>query len=185
MGAAGAPTLSPDETVSLRAGAAVVRVEPDRSEKGAAGAVFGAVEIEATPDRIWAVMTDCARAPQFVPHLESCEILDASADGRSDLRRHVIDYGFPLPKISIVFRSDYDAPHVIAFERAGGDLRIMEGVWRIEAGDRPGVARLFYDARLAIGLPVPRGLIRRNLRRDTPRILLAVKHEAESAGGGR
>ncbi|HXI87693.1 MAG TPA: hypothetical protein VNH64_09555, partial [Parvularculaceae bacterium] len=67
----------------------------------------------------------------------------------------------------------------VRFSKAGGDMRMMKGVWRIEDLGAPGMVRLYYEAQLATGAPLPRSLIRSILRHDTPRIFKAVQAEAE------
>jgi ribosome-associated toxin RatA of RatAB toxin-antitoxin module len=158
----------------------VVRVERDRSAHDAAAAIVAVVDIAARPETIWAIMLDCDRAPDFVPNLKSCSVLDASADGAYDIREHVIDYALILPEVRSVFRSDYTPYEEIRVRKAGGDLRHLEGLWRLEPIDGNAGTRVSYQARLAIGAPIPRAMIRSTARKDVRKVLRSLRGEAES-----
>ncbi len=144
--------------------------------------VTASVVIDAPATMIWSVMTDCKAALKTVPHLKECVITEQSADGRSDVRRHGIRYGGILPYTVNEFRSYYIFPSTITFERTGGDLKVMEGEWSLQA--LPGGETVVtYRVHLGLGVPVPRILIARAIKRDTRLILERLKVMAEHPEG--
>lgn len=170
--------LEKDDIAALDARKPVVRVDRDTSGRGAAASIIGVIDIAASPEIVWEIMRDCARAPKIVPHLKSCRVLEASDSGSYDLREHIVSYTFLFPRIRNVFRSDYRPYEEIRFARVDGDLQVMEGMWSL-AGTSAGGTRVSYQSRLAIGVPAPRFLIRAGLREDIRDILKALREEAE------
>lgn len=180
----GAPEFTAGEREDLARGEPVVRVERDRRADDGAAAVFGAVDIRAERKTIWNIMLDCGRAPEIVSNLKSCAVVESAPDGAYDVREHVISYTLLFPRVRSVFRSEYTPYEEIRFEKAGGDLRVLEGVWRLApAGDGERV-RVIYQARLAIAAPVPRAIMRANVRGDMRDILRALRETAERDAAG-
>lgn len=179
--AGSASAFTDDELSQLASGRSVVRVSPDR-DGGAAALIVGSIEIDAPRSVVWDIMVDCNRAPDLVPGLKSCEIVEDGPDGRWDIREHRIKFGPIFSDVVNIFRSDYTPNQQIQFHLVGGDLKTQEGAWRLEnASADQSRTRVIYNARLAIGQPVPRFLIRRNIRKDMPRVLHALKETAELA----
>ncbi len=178
----GAIRLSPDEAAALDARKAVVRVERDRSARGAAAEILGIIDVKASPQTLWEVMLDCARAPAIIPHMKSCKVIEQASNGAHDIREHVVSYTFLFPNVRSVFRSDYRLFEEIRFQRIEGDLRIMEGVWTLAPVNNGDATRVTYRARVATGTPAPRALIRRSVRADMPDILTSLREMAERDG---
>ena len=87
--------------------------------------VKAAVLINATPEMIWSIMTDCELVPEFVPHLKSCEVLDAGDDW--EIIEHKVKYYLLWPQQRYTFKADYIPYTKISFLRTQGDLTI----WRL------------------------------------------------------
>lgn len=173
--------LTEKELAALSKNSSVVHVIKD-DEGDAAAKVFGAIEIDAPQSVIWEIMLDCAQAPALVRGLKSCKIVEADPDGLWDVREHRISYSFLFSDVVNIFRSDYTPFTEIRFHLVGGDLKVQEGAWTLENIDTAHPrTRVVYNARLAIGKPVPRFLVRRGVRKDVPRILEALKEKAEQA----
>jgi hypothetical protein len=118
-----------------------------------------------------------------VPGLEACSILEAAADGGRDIREHRVRWIALLPPLTLRFRSDYVPEREIRVTQTGGDLAVMQGIWRLEPREEGRATRLHYDFRIAPRVPLPAALVRAQLRRETPRVLAAVRAEvARSAG---
>ena len=163
------------DRAALRRGEAVVRLVED--DDGPGGRLQAAIDIAAAPSAVWPVMIDCAGAPNFVPRLESCSILETGADGGYDLREHKVQWIPLLPRLTLQFRSDYVVEREIRVHRTGGDLSRMEGVWRLEPIDGGRATRLHYDFSMATQTPLPRFIVRGAMVRDTPGVLEAVRAE--------
>jgi len=144
--------------------------------------IEAAIEIDAPAEIIWQIMVDCDQAQSIVPHLTSCEILQRgdSGDGKTswDVRRHKIKYGALFPSTKNQFKSVYNRQRSIHFEKAGGDLKHLKGVWRLEENGT--LVRVTYRAEINIGKPVPKFLVRRAVRKDTMEILQRLRKRAET-----
>jgi uncharacterized protein YndB with AHSA1/START domain len=153
-----------------------LRVEVGADPDGASGLIRGVVDIPAPPQAVWAVLVDCALAPRMVRSLKTCRILERDPAGRWDVREHVSRGGL-IPSVRSVFRSDYEPPWRIRFRRAGGDLKVLEGEWRLLPLEGGGT-RVFYESRASAPFAVPPPLARMVLRRDVPDALRALRREA-------
>jgi len=165
--------LSARAQALLDQGRPFVEVRPDPD--GVSGQIRAAIDIAAPVDAVWTAMTACETAPRMVPSLKSCRILQRDALGRWDVREFVSRPSF-LPPVRNVFRSEYEAGQHIRFRRAGGDLAVFEGEWRLEPGE--GRVRVFYESRVAAPFNVPRALARIALRHDVAQALAAFRREA-------
>ncbi len=166
--------VTADEEARLRRGEVVARII---QERGPGGRLVAAIDIPAAPSVVWSVMLDCARAPAYVPGLDSCRIVEAAADGGSDVREHRIRWIALLPRLTLRFRSTYIAEREIRVTRISGDLAAMQGAWRLEALNDGRATRLHYDFRIVPSTLLPSGLVRAGLLRDTPKVLEAVRTE--------
>lgn len=153
-----------------------IHVEITADPGGASGLIRGSVEIEATPEQVWNVLVDCGVAPHMVARLKSCKILERDPQGRWDVREHISRAG-PLPSVRSVFRSEYDPPRRIHFRRTGGEVKVLEGEWRLiplAGGSR---TRVLYESRASAPFAVPAPIARMVLRHDVPEALAALRRE--------
>ena len=172
---AAAQSLNADQLARLKAGDALVSVEDDSGE--ADGHIEAAIEIAASPHRVWQVMTDCARAARFVAGLKSCRVLQRGPADSWDIREHRSKWLSILPETVSVFRSDYVTDKEIKFERVSGSLRFLKGSWRLEPLNGGARTRLFYSVRVGISAPVPGFMIRSAIEADVPKLLQALRAE--------
>jgi ribosome-associated toxin RatA of RatAB toxin-antitoxin module len=152
------------------------QILPDASGQG--GRVRASILIPTAPSIVWAVMMDCENAPRFVPNLRACSIESTSRDGSGDVRRHRIAWLTGFPPVTIRFASRYQVGKEIQFERISGDIAQMSGTWVLDPRNNGASTLLTYDAYLVPSRLLPSGLVRSALRRDTPKILEAVRQEA-------
>ena len=160
----------------LKAGEVVIDVRPD--PQGATGLITATIDIATPPRELWAIMLDCARSQRVTSNLKSCRVLEQSADGLSDVREHVVQWIWPLPSVRSVFASQYRPFEQINFQRVEGDLKFLEGTWRLEPLLQGRATRLSYVARITPGWPVPAALVRSAIEADMPRTLTALRREA-------
>lgn len=175
---------SAEEISLIENGKPFVSVKAGRNKDGVKAAqIRGAIDIEAPVEVVWNVMIDCPNAPKIVPKLKKCEVLEEEKadDGelKTDIRRHVFSLSRLFPKTRNEFQTHYVTHEEIAFDRVGGDLKVMQGVWRFEELPEQNKTRLYYQSQLATSLPIPGFALRRSLNKDTPRILKSVKNESE------
>lgn len=169
-------TLTPDERERLASGRIVTLADVDAFE------VQAAVLIAAPPERIFRTMTSCEQALEFVPHLEACRILERAADGSWAIVAHGVDFSWYLPRTDYVFRAEYEPPRRIRFAHVSGDLREHRGEWELEPVGGPAAAATIvkYRVRVVPRFYVPRWLMRASLRRDLPRMLVALRERCEA-----
>lgn len=143
------------------------------------GFIRAAVLVEARPERIWDILRDCPRAPEYVPHVVSCERVESRGDGLVQLFRQEVKYAWFLPRFEHVFSLRYQPHTRIEVERVSGPIEHMSGVWQLLPYAR-GIL-LTYDLELRPGLPVPSFVVGASLRHDLPIILTEVRERAEAS----
>jgi uncharacterized protein YndB with AHSA1/START domain len=176
-GGAAAFDLSPKAQTALARGEAYAEVSPDPD--GISGRVRAVVDIDASPELVWKVMTDCATAGKLMTNLASCKVLSGDQRRGWDVREHVTRRNLIFPGMRIVFRSDYEPVSRIRFRLVEGDLKVEQGEWRLQPlADGKGT-RVFYDNRLAVDWPVLKSMMREALRKDTPKVLSNLRKACE------
>lgn len=140
--------------------------------------VHASIDIEAKPATVWAVISDCDRAPKFVPNMESCRIVDRDPRDRWQVRETLLNITL-LPRIRSLSRLEFDKDRRITFKQAGGgDMRIAEGEWRVEPLARGKATRLRYDAVLALNMAVPHFLVENIANRDVPALMKNIERDS-------
>jgi ribosome-associated toxin RatA of RatAB toxin-antitoxin module len=161
----------------LAAGEVVVASSIDPTQPR--GRVRAAVRIDASPEAIFAIVTDCHEALSFVPGLRHCRLIDGAPDGSWQDVEHDVRYSWLLPSVRYVFRAEYDRPHRIDFHRISGDLKQEEGTWLLtRSADGAGTV-VQYEVYLDPGFWIPRALVTRSLRKDIPAVLTGLRACAE------
>jgi hypothetical protein len=165
----------------LAAGEVVVTtaaaIDPGRPR----GRVLAAVLIKASPEAIWAVMTDCKQAPLFVPGLKRCSRIASAADGSWEDFEQVVQYSWFLPTVRYVLRAEYDRPLRIRFRRISGDLKDEEGSWLLTPTHDRSATLVLYEVYVDPGFWVPQVLVSRTLRKDLPAALAGLRDRVQSA----
>ena len=160
--------------------APIVSVTAD--PRGAAGVIHGQVDIAAPRTLVWSVMIDCARAAALMVNVKYCHVLSRDPAGHWDVREQVTRASL-LPGVRIVMRSDYDAPHSVAFHRTDGDFKILEGEWRLEPLDGGTRTRVYYLSRMSAPFAAPAFLMRAAIRASLPATLENLRKASEAEVG--
>jgi ribosome-associated toxin RatA of RatAB toxin-antitoxin module len=149
------------------------------------GRVRAAVRIDASPEAVFAVVTDCREALAFVPGLKHCRLIDHAPDGSWQDVEHDVRYSWLLPSVRYVFRASYERPSRIDFHRISGDLKEEEGTWLLtRTADGAGTV-VEYEVYLDPGFWIPRALVTRSLRKDIPAVLTGLRECVEHDAGKR
>ena len=137
------------------------------------------IEVDAPPERCFALMTDYERMPSWQGAVRSIRVEERDEQGRGSVVAYEVDA--KLKTVRYRLRQVYDAPHRLASEYLGGDFRDFSGEWRFEpAGE--GRTHVELDLRIDPGrvLPGPvRGAIADAVMK---RALRDLKREAEDHG---
>jgi hypothetical protein len=136
------------------------------------------LEIHASREMVWSVLTSCAEALQLVPGLVSCEVIDTAPDRSWERIHEVLNYSWMVPRLSYEIRAAYAYPAEIKIERVAGDLRQLNCTWSLEEDGEFTTAR--YSLDLAPGVWVPHWMMRLALKHDLPKMLRALRTRAES-----
>lgn len=172
--AAPPPFASPAAADTLTAGRPWISVTLDPD--GEAALINAAIDIPASPERVWRTMTDCDATRKMIKSLVRCRVTQAGDDW--DIREHVTSGGPLWPSFHYVFRSDYQALRRIRFRKLDGNLKTFEGEWALAPRDGGRVTRVTYRSRVSAAIFAPPILIRAGLRRDTPRVLEILRRLA-------
>jgi ribosome-associated toxin RatA of RatAB toxin-antitoxin module len=137
------------------------------------------IEVDAPPERCFALLTDYERIPSWQGAVKSIRVLERDERGRGSVVEYEVDA--KLKTVRYRLRQVYDEPHRLASEYLGGDFREFSGEWRFEAAgeDRTHVE---LDLRIDPGRFVPgpvRGAISDAVMK---RALRDLKREAEKHG---
>jgi len=148
--------------------------------------VQAAVRINASPETIWSVLTDCDHASSFIPGVKRCRRVESAPDNSWEIIEHEAKYSWLMPSITSVIRAEYKRPDRIDFKRISGDLKYEQGDWVLEpaAADDPATI-VEYDLHVDPGFWVPRVLLRHTLRSELPAALTALRQRAESTVANR
>lgn len=176
----------------LAAGQVAVEVLSDGSD-GQRTQLRAAVRVNATPEAIWSVLTDCEHAAGFIPGVKHCRRVQTAPDGSWDVIEQEAQYSWYMPTVKCVMRLDYKRPRRIDFKRVSGDLKEGSGEWLLLPeghADRPGNATgphaaggptiVEYELTVEPGFWVPRALLRHSLRSELPAALTALRDRSES-----
>jgi len=155
------------------------QVEVTQDGHTAGGVIKASIDIDAPPEAVWQVLVNCAAAPRLMVNLKTCRVIDRDPAGHWDVRE-TISRGALLPGIRVVMRADYDRPNTIRFHRVDGDLRVLEGEWRLTSIDGGAETHLTYESRVAGPFAAPGFLLRGVLRHDMPVTLVNLRAACET-----
>jgi ribosome-associated toxin RatA of RatAB toxin-antitoxin module len=137
------------------------------------------IEVDATPERCFALMTDYEKMPSWQGALKSARVLERDEQGRGSVVEYEVDARLKVVRYRL--RQVYDEPHRLASEYLGGDFRDFSGEWRFQATGE-GRTHVELDLRVDPGRFVPgpvRGAISDTVMK---RALRDLKQEAEKHG---
>lgn len=167
-------TLQTEDKARLQNGEAVTHVWRDKSREDGAIDVYGAIDVAASPETIWAVMLNCELSVKIVKDMKYCTVTETAPDASWDIRQQVFSLGFPLPEVKTEFKSVYTPYRTITISREGGDMKVQDGVWTLQILDKDNT-RITYRAAVLPKLPVPKGWLKKATRKDTPEILMKLR----------
>jgi len=170
--------LTPLETQRVAKHEIVIRASLDSGARR--GTVRAAMLIDAPPSVVFQMMTRCADAVQYVPHLRLCRVRDRAPDLSWELVEHEIDFGWYAPRVEYVFRADLVTDRSITFHQVSGDFKSNEGIWEFDP-DSSGT-RTLLRYRVYIDPPgyVPNWLARSTFKRELPQMLAELRRHCEA-----
>ena len=150
----------------------------DTESDAAGGAARVQILVHGPARAVWEVITSCELAFVFVDGIQTCEVLEDSGDRA--VVHQVVKKGWPVPTQDFKFESLRDPYEEIRFALIEGNLKAMEGSWRfveIQEG-------LLVDYRIRVepGVPAPRFMVRRNIRKGMPDLAACIRGLAGGSG---
>jgi ribosome-associated toxin RatA of RatAB toxin-antitoxin module len=95
------------------------------------GRIGGAAsaEIAAPIEAVYAIVADAEGAPRWQPEIEVAECLERDGDGNQ--LRVRIETETPVKRLTSILVYRYDSPTQISWRQEDGDLKSVEGRWRL------------------------------------------------------
>jgi coenzyme Q-binding protein COQ10 len=142
-------------------------------------AVSKEVVIGCAPDRLFDVIVDYPRYPEFVPGIKACRVLPGKGERRVE---YELDLG--LKRIRYVLLHVELRPVRVTWSLVSGDsLKVSNGSWELRPEGSGTLARYSVDIQIAKPLLIPQGVIDtltdELTRVQLPRTLDAFKARAE------
>lgn len=148
-----------------------------------AGLIHAAIDIPAPPRTVWMVMNDCRQIRKLIASAIDCHVVQGDAEHNGwDIRETVTKGNLFIPSIHNIYRSDYQPYSLIRFRKAGGDLKVEQGEWRLESLNNGTATRVIYENLVAADLMLPAPLVREGMRRDTAKVLANLRNASLSVG---
>jgi len=138
--------------------------------------------IEAPVEKVYDIVVDYERYPEFVPGIRACRVRNGKGD--KDVE-YELDLG--IRRIKYVLRHEEQRPRRVSWSLVSGDMmKVSNGSW--ELSDDGGRTRAVYSVEIQISRPplVPQALVDRVsdelTRIQLQKTLAAFKARAEGRG---
>lgn len=142
--------------------------------------IISEVDIAADLESVYAIAKEVERFPEFMPDLESVEILQR--DGSRTLSRWVgkiKEFGRTIKWTE----EDHwdDAAHTCVFSQTEGDFTSYSGTWAFTRTNKGCHARIEVDYEYDVPLvgALIKGLLRKKVQQNCDNMLAALKQKAE------
>jgi ribosome-associated toxin RatA of RatAB toxin-antitoxin module len=170
------PDLSWLDEDQLSKGEILFNFAGDGNYRGRARA---AVVIEAPLGRVLEILMDCESAPEFVPKIRSCVLIETLELQKTKIFRQQVKFSWFLPAIEHEFSLVNEHPGRIRVRKVSGPFEILDGDWWLLPTNDGGTT-LIYELTFDPGLLLPRFVVGRTLRNDIPDTLRAIRSRSES-----
>lgn len=173
------PRLDSNEIRCLSAGLAVQK----QSRDGLAGNGYVAIDMRASPEAVWSLLTDYAKYEERIPTVRASSVQPGAT--KDNCRATYVLSKFRL-EVSVTQRFD-DSRQKLSFflDSKSRNLVMKEaaGFWHIETdaqGLKPGHVRVWLCASIRISRVVPRWVVDYAARRALPRATTWLRPAAEA-----
>jgi len=127
----GLAILAIDPLGSGPAAAAEVRVDRCRA-RGDSVEIVARLEVHASPEQLWHVLTDYNAMAGFVPGVARSRRIARSSEGPIVDQISVARMLFVRSRVRTVFQMNERVPDTLRFRAIAGDFRRLSGVWVLE-----------------------------------------------------
>lgn len=135
------------------------------------------IDIDASAEELFAIVTDLEAFPEWIPDVKEVEVLGYGDDGYPTASTMRVDVS--IREVVYTLDYEYDHPHRVAWtSRPGGDVKLIEGSYEFEVNDDGGTT-VTYSLAMDPGFPVPGFLLKRAAKHVTAQALTGLKARAE------
>lgn len=156
----------------LKEGEVVIQSE----DVGETRFVVARILINDAPSNVWRVLTNPFEFEgKISPRMKDVEVLHDAAH-RSILKCRMEVFPPLIPYISYTVESDYKPFEHVAFKRVAGSLKEFSGSWVLVPKEDGRATEVTYSMFVDPGVPVPQWIVRKAIRMELPRTLIALRN---------
>jgi ribosome-associated toxin RatA of RatAB toxin-antitoxin module len=134
------------------------------------------IDIAASPEELFAIVTDLESYPDWVEGMKAVEVHDVNDEGFATRATMTVDVKIRTITYTLVY--EYEYPEVMSWtSEPGGDVRSIEGSYRFD-GDEDATT-VTYELAIDPGFPVPGFMIRQAQKSIMGSALDGLKSQAE------
>lgn len=170
----GAIAFEPVKIAGIGSGASGVRLSEEKN--GRRTFHVGRTVINASPEDVFAVLTDYDQAGKLFSNLKDCKV--------TSKEDHVKYVSFSVRGVANIWNFDYALavketfPRLIEWHRISGAFKANEGYWKLEPMEQGRKTMVTY-AKFVDGGLIPQVLINRQLKETIPEIMTNLKRVSE------
>lgn len=143
--------------------------------------VVARILINDNPINVWRILTNPFEfAGKISPRMKDVEILEDTAE-RSVMKCKMEVFPPLIPFISYTVESDYKLHEFVQFKRVAGSLKDFSGTWALAPREGGQATEVTYSMHVDPGLPVPQWIIRKAMRMELPRTLIALRQRVTNS----
>ncbi len=131
-------------------------------------------EVNVTAEQLMAVITDFDSYSQFLPEMESCDVV-SSGDNQWDVRFTVK----VVKRIRYTLRLQRVDDHHVRWTLVDGAFKVNNGGWDLVPSADGSSVHVVYFIELQVGMFVPSSIMRTVVERTLPDTVMRFKQEAE------
>ena len=153
-----------------------VLIDSVKSAQGVPG-VRAVFVIEAPREKIWATLLDYDNFPKFFDGIDEMKVLHSDEKGA----RVEFWVDAVLKKLHYVLSRDYvTLGYELTWKRISGDLKDIQGSWKIEDTEDPERKLLIYDSYVDLGVPIVTWAIRIGAKKKAKEMAYRLRDWIES-----
>lgn len=142
--------------------------------------VDGIIHIQAPVRDVWSVLTDYEHIKDFIPQVLESQLLKDKGAEKLIQQTGKTGILFFKKTSTIVLKVKEFYLDRILFKQDSGDFKVFEGEWQLTACPEGDGTMLAYRAKIKPDFFAPPALTRYVEERDLPKVLQAVRNQAES-----
>jgi len=136
------------------------------------------IDVDATPEDLFAIVTDLEAFPDWLSDVKEVEVLERDEDGYIIASRMTVDVTIKV--VSYVLDYEFEYPDKVTWtSRPGGDIKQIDGSYEF-AENADGSTLITYNLEIDPGFPVPGFLLKRAAKHITKQALDGLKARAEA-----